>query len=189
MIILIGLPKSGTTSFQALFEKLNYKSYHQKIGKTFIGMIIKHNKLRRIPLLTGFNKSWCITQMDVCNSINECYWPQITDYQQLYYENPDAVFILNKRDPHEILKSFKKWNRYNERLYIYNPELIKDKNDQGFINFVNQHYENVEIFFESKPEAKFIVYDIINDTVEKLGKYIDLRGIKVFPHENKNIKK
>lgn len=156
------------------------------IGKLFIGTIIKNNKLKGRRLLSGFDNSSCITQMDVCLSRNDCYWPQITDYQQLYYENPSSIFILNKRDPVELLMSFKKWNKYNERLYLYNPELIKDKTDQGFINFVTQHYENIEKFFESKPEAKFIVYDIVNDTVDKLGKYIDLKGITTFPHENKN---
>lgn len=30
MIILIGLPKSGTSSFQKLFTSLGYSSYHWK---------------------------------------------------------------------------------------------------------------------------------------------------------------
>ena len=45
--------------------------------------------------------------MDVCVNTKHCYWPQIVDYRQIYNENKDAIFILNKRDPKKILNSFK----------------------------------------------------------------------------------
>ena len=41
--------------------------------------------------------------MDVCLDKNTSYWPQIIDYKQLYKENPDSIFILNKRNPEKIL--------------------------------------------------------------------------------------
>lgn len=44
MIILLGFPKSGTTSFQKLFTDLSYNSYHQMVGKKFIGNMIYKNK-------------------------------------------------------------------------------------------------------------------------------------------------
>lgn len=44
MIILLGLPKSGTTSFHELFKKLGYKSYHWKKGNNYIGKMIENNK-------------------------------------------------------------------------------------------------------------------------------------------------
>lgn len=48
MIILLGFPKCGTTSFQELFNKCS-----------------------------GFKGVDCITQMDVCIYQNLAYWPQI----------------------------------------------------------------------------------------------------------------
>ena len=55
-----------------------------------------------------------------------CYWPQLVDYKQFYIENPDSIFILNKRNPEKLLDSFKRWNKLDERLYKYNPELIDE---------------------------------------------------------------
>ncbi len=188
MIILIGFPKSGTSSFQKLFDDLGYKSYHWKKNNKYIAMMIKKNKENNKPLLYDFLDTDVITQMDICIDKQNSYWAQIIDYKQLYYENKDSIFILNKRNPEKILNSFKNWNNYYDRLYEYSPELIKDKTDNGFINFVNKHYTDVETFFSSQQDAKFISYDIENDTIEKLKKYIDIKNIKIFPKENINKK-
>ena len=48
MIILIGLPKSGTSSFQHLFKLLGYNSYHWTKNKKYIAMMIYKNKTEKI---------------------------------------------------------------------------------------------------------------------------------------------
>jgi hypothetical protein len=189
MIILLGFPKSGTTSFQKLFTMLGYTSYHQIKGDKFIALMIRENKKMNKPLLSDFLKTDVITQMDVCYDTSQSYWPQIVDYKQIYDENSDAIFILNKRNPQKLLESFKHWNNYNGRLFEYSPELINNKTDEGFIDFVNKHYENIETFFSKRPNAKFITFDIENDNIEKLKKHIDIKEIKEFPHANINRKK
>lgn len=183
MIILLGFPKSGTSSFQKLFTDLGYKSFHWKKGGHFIGTLIKHNKATNRPLLSGFAASDCIAQMDVCVDADNAYWPQLTDYQQLYQENPTALFILNKRSPESLLSSFKRWGNLNARLQKYNPEILHDGSDEAFLALVRTHYANVAEFFAARP-AKFIAYDIEKDPVQKLGKYLDLKGIKAFPKMN-----
>jgi hypothetical protein len=141
MIILLGFPKSGTSSFQKLFTDLGYTSYHHIYPqKGYIGTMIYKNKKTNKLLLNGFINTDVITQMDVCVNKNDAYWPQITDYKQLYYENPETIFILNKRDPEKILSSFKRWNNLYERLLKYNPELIANKTEKGFLEFVVEHY-------------------------------------------------
>ena len=180
MILLLGLPKCGTSSFQYLFESLGYTSHHYHYnGKTkHVGMIIYHNKINNRPLLHGFSDNDVITQMDVCKSKECSYWPQILDYKQLHKENPNSIFILNKRNPKKILESFKNYKNYIGRLFKYSPELIVDKTDNGFINFVNKFYADVEKYFLSYPDTKFITYDIENDKIEKLKKYIDIKDFK-----------
>ncbi len=187
MILLLGFPKSGTSSFQKLFSDLGYKSYHWVKDDQYIGNIIKNNKQNNKPLLSGFEKTDCITQMDVCLDENNAYFPQLIDYKQIYYENIDSIFILNKRDPTNLLSSFKRWKKYDERLCKYNPEIISDNSDEAFIELFKNHYENIESFFSLYPNAKFITFDIENDDIEKLGKYIDLKNITVFPKINVNI--
>lgn len=139
-------------------------------------------------LLNGFLKTDVITQMDVCIDKNNAYWPQITDYEQLYNENKDSIFILNKRDPIKLLSSFKRWNKLNERIIKYNPELLNNNTDKSFIDFVIKHYTNIETFFSNLPNSKFVTFDIENDKLDKLNKYIDLKDIKIFPNENKNLR-
>ena len=62
--------------------------------------------------------------MDVCMDKNNCYWPQIVDYKQIINENSNSIFILNKRNPEELLSSFKRWKNYDKRLFKYNPNII-----------------------------------------------------------------
>jgi hypothetical protein len=188
MIILLGFPKSGTSSFQKLFTDLGYKSYHHVVDKRFIGTMIYNNKNTNKPLLNDFLDTDVITQMDVCINKNNAYWPQITDYKQLYNENKNSVFILNKREPIRLLSSFKRWNNLHERLIKYNPELLNNNSDKAFVEFVIKHYTNIESFFSQYPNSKFITFDIENDNLEKLQKYIDLKNIQKLPHENKNNK-
>ena len=188
MIILIGFPKSGTTSFHVLFKQLDYRSIHWSCKEGIIGSIVKNNKLRGAPLLQGLEGYDCITELSVCVSHNDCYWPQLVDYKQLYRENRGAVFILNKRDPAKLLASFKRWNRYDQRMYTFNPELVQDKTDAGFVRFVEKHYADVEAFFGAKVGARFIAYDIERDTIDKLKPHIDTKGVAVFPTENVNPK-
>lgn len=189
MIILLGFPKSGTTSFNKLFESLGLNSYHWKKNGQFIGLLIKKNKQQGLPLLSDFKTNDCITQLDVCKSSHENYWPQIVDFQQLYTENKDSVFILNKRDPQKILESFKKWNNFLDRLFKFNPELVTSKTDQGFLDLVEKHYQRVEQFFKSHKKAKFLVFDIEKDNLQKLNKYLDIKGRQHLPWENKNTPK
>ncbi len=186
MIILIGLPKSGTSSFQYLFKLLEYNSYHWMKNNQYIGMMIYKNKKNNKPLLNDFCNTDVITQMDVCLNKYTCYWPQIIDYKQLHKENLNSIFILNKRDPRKLLKSFKKWGKLNERLYKYSPEIISNKTDKGFIEFVNKFYKDIENYFSKYPKSKFITYDIEKDNIKKLKKYIDIKHIKKMPHKNKN---
>ena len=54
MIIILGMPKSGTSSFQKLFKKLGYKSYHWRKGNQYIGKMIENNKKNKKPLLCDF---------------------------------------------------------------------------------------------------------------------------------------
>jgi hypothetical protein len=189
MIILIGFPKSGTSSFQSLFLKLGYKSFHWTKGANYIGMLIKKNKELKKPLLQGFEQSDCITQMDVCLSPEKSYWPQLIDYQQIYNENKDSIYILNKRDPYKLLSSFKRWSKMDQRLFNFSPELIENKTDEGFIEFVEKHYHDVELFFEEHKEAKFLSFDIDTDSLCKLEKYVNLRNEKKLPVCNVNPKK
>lgn len=51
-------------------------------------------------------------------------------------------------------------------------------------NIIQNHYKEIRDFF-TKKNADFIEFDIENDTIEKLRKYISIpKDIKEFPHYN-----
>ena len=187
MIILLGFPKSGTSSFHKLFNDLGYKSYHWKKDEKYIGKMIETNKQTGKLLLTDFLETDVITQMDCCMDENICYWPQIVDYKQLIKENSNAIYILNKRNPNDILLSFKKWGNPSlyDRIFKYNPEFFKEISDEGFIEFVENFYTEIENYFENL-NLNFITFDIYDDNLDKLKKYIDIKDFKELPWENKN---
>lgn len=193
MIILLGFPKSGTTSFTFLLNKIGYKSYHWTFRNDtdYIGNWIKKCKLRNEKLLSFIpsdRKQIAITQMDICIDDKNCYWPQLVDYKLLYEQYPEAIFILNVRNPKDILKSMKKWQNYDKRILTYNPELFKNiegNSDEKILKLINKHFNDVCTFFDQRKNSKFIKYDIIKDNVSKLNKYIDTKGIQ-FPQVNKN---
>lgn len=197
MILIIGFPKSGLSSFYRLFYDLGYKCAQQKERPgndrgEFLGKLIYKAKNEGKELLHYIKKSGieCIAEMSVCNNYGENFWPQIELFKDLYYQNPNALFILNYRNPQIWVKSFKKWFNYDKKIFKYNPELfinIKgNTNDEKLINLYKKHSNDVKDFFKDKPNAKFIFYDIDKDNIQKLSKYINLKNITQFPHINKN---
>lgn len=181
-IILVGFPKSGTSSFHELFIKSQISSVHFTDGKTITGNRIKYNKKNNLPLLDGI-KEHAITQLDVCISKEEAYWPQITDYEQLYNENKNALFILNVRNVNNLIRSFKNWGNLDKRMEQYNPELFAQY--KSLENLINLHYNNIRSYFTDM-NAHFIEYDIDSDNISKIKKYLYLK-IDNFPHKNKNL--
>jgi len=75
------------------------------------------------------------------------------------------------------------------RIFTYNSEIITNKTDKGFIEFVNKFYLEIELYFKENQNHKFISYDINNDKVEKLKKYIDIPKNYTLPKVNVNNKK
>jgi hypothetical protein len=193
MIICLGFPKSATTSFQTLFTQLGYSSYHWTYKGQYIGTLIKNNKLANKKLLSFLDLKELpmisLTQLDVCLSEKHNYWPQLNDYRRLYREYPDAIFILNKRNPKSLLKSFTNWNRLKDRIIQYNPELLesfKGNTDEKLLKLFAQHYRRIETFFARRPNAKFLTFEVGIDTLSKLEKYIDLKGHITLPLENQS---
>jgi hypothetical protein len=74
----------------------------------------------------------------------------------------------------------------DKRLYHFNPEIIHNKTDAGFIDMAINHYMAVETFFSSEPTSKFIAYDIEKDTIDTLKTFIDIKHVSVFPKKNVN---
>ena len=159
--------------------------YDTQFGFIFVVFLNLQNNL---PLFTSVNDFDCITELNICYSNEENYWPQIHDYKQLFYENSEALFILNTRDKTKILNSYKNWFYKNESLYDrfikFNPELISETSDQAFFDFIDNHYQKIRNFFLLQNNANFVEFDIEKDRLSKLNQYIDLSDFKKLPNKN-----
>ena len=53
-----------------------------------------------------------------------------------------------------LVKNIKK--KLDKRLYDYSPEIVINKTDEGFIEFVEKFYKDIENYFSKYPKSKFI---------------------------------
>jgi len=161
LIILLGFPKSGTTSLGLFFKHLGYNVIgHTTKTNRFVGMKIKDNYINGRVLLDGIvdpQQKNILTQLDCCYSNDIVSWPQIELYEHIYNQNKNALFILNKRNPNSILKSFKNQNHMDKRFLDFFLKIDYNsancdvtQNDGLIIEFIKTHYNIIETFFKNK---------------------------------------
>jgi hypothetical protein len=181
MILIIGFPKAGTTSFDYLLKQLGYQTLHShnEDHSVIAGELIERARHEKKPLLTyveelGYN---AITEMNF--SIHpKTYWPQFTSIHDIIQEY-DITYILNKRDIQNHVRCLKS-------LHI--DEIIKrDNNLTGDIDdIITKYYDDVKKSIEQYGRT-YIEYNIDTDNISKLKSYIDIKDINKFPHMNKTV--
>jgi hypothetical protein len=180
MIIVIGLPKSGTTSFNYLFQQLGYNTIHSHnenhsiIVGELIELAYKNNK----PLLYYVEEKGINVISELSYSMpNKKYWPQFNYINDIIDNYEDIIYILNRRDITNHIKCLKYFNIDNIILDDNNFDMsIEDVIEKFYISIKNKLIGL---------NRKFIEYDIDIDNIDKLKEYIDIKEITTFPHINK----
>lgn len=189
-IILLGFPKSGTTSFQDLFEKMGLSSVHWHYGDNLefhVGTAIYKARSERKPLFHYLKNFDCVTQMDVCVNEGLNFWPQTDLLEEIYEQYPEAIYILNTRRTNRILRSIQKWGSLQERILEFNniKSYRGNSDDERICNWMEDHFTKVRTLFEGNP--KFIEFNIEEDSLERLRDLLEIPGhITSFPHVNIN---
>jgi hypothetical protein len=118
--VVIGFPKSGTTTLQTAIQRSGLRSVHwrrkggEPIGKLiYDGWFEDGDPFARLP---GVD---VITQMDICvpkEKLN--YWPNldIALLLAIRERHPDCLMILNARDPAKIADSILRWGDLARRI-------------------------------------------------------------------------
>ena len=194
LIVLLGFPKAGTSSFHRLFQQLSFHSLHgQAAKKDCLGARMRRARRRKRPLLSTISHhrgTLAICEMTGPWFSHRLFFPQLY-FKELVKERPDALFILNYRKSPDLLCSWERWWRggLNKDMERHRPDLLrkyKGSRDQRIIQFFDSHYQNVRAFFHSRPELAFVDFNIQTDSLTKLSKWIDCKGITHLPHVNKN---
>ena len=208
---VIGMSKCGTSSLTRYFSENNLKTLHyfntykeiieknnlpfQTVMKRnpkkedFIGLIIKENIKNNKPLFNNILDFDVITQMDYSGGPFDdlAFFPQIDHLNRLLKEYPDSKYILNIRPFDDWYKSLLKWYRIDKYYFKSKLKNLNTNDKEGFEYFFFSHINNViKVFSENNKLNNLLIFDIKNDTIDKLNHFTGLNKIKNLPHLNKN---
>lgn len=175
-LMVIGFPKSGTTSITAALKASGFRPahWHDSNGRFVGALIYKAVFEGRDPFhyLDGFD---AVTQADVClpkKKIN--YWPNL-DFavlRAIRRAHPECLFVLNYRRPQAIAESIGKWVNLQTRIKDCDipglPSGIGGTSEQLVI-WIENHFDACRSLFANDPQ--FLEIDIESqDAPEILGK-------------------
>lgn len=189
--IVIGFPKSGTTTIHVASKRSGLKSAHQIVGAGVrCGQLIYRRYLNGEDPLADFGGFDILSQMDICRHRSN-FWPNLDIPLLLTIRkyHPNCVFILNLREPSAIVSSITRWNTLRERITKAEvPGLPRGfgKEDTHLIQWIESHYAACRAVFGNDP--KFLELDITDPEAPlKLGKALGVE-IKWWGVANQNKK-
>jgi len=154
--MVIGFPKSGTTTIHRACRRSKLRSAHWKTPEGYCGQLIYESyRAGRDPFekLADYD---VIAQADVCKPPSVNYWPQL-DFELLdtvRRYHPKCVFILNRREPQKIIESMNRWNTMRQRIVradiIGLPAGIGSL-DEDMLAWIEGHYSGCSARFASDP--------------------------------------
>lgn len=162
-IILVGMPKTGTSTIHSFFVRSGYRSSHfHCINKLYCGLCIKVAiEQGKPPLQTcGDYEVW--TQMDVEN-LGQCYFPQIHNLDVLHQEAPNATFILTHRNMTHWARSVTNWVGNVRSMAARLTKCKggpKSRYPKDLIEWHNEHIQRIRDFVHSHPSHTLVEIDI-----------------------------
>eukprot|EP01084_Bolivina_argentea_P170889 296093_1 len=220
-IFNLGFPKCGTDSLKSLLNQMGCISTHFKIDdKTKINLkkfkTVGYTNTKRLIWKTRRKSHFMIgpllqlakdnnklllyyfadnvsafTQLDYCRK-EQCIYPQLTYYELLNQQYPNALFILMMRNITSHIRSIDNWYDLRSRLINHNITYLpkgKGVNDKDIEKWITNHYKNVTQYFTEHSPNRFIKFHIENDNVNKLKNFLQCHGNYTLPHNHKSEKK
>eukprot|EP00978_Attheya_sp_CCMP212_P016136 scaffold42005_cov40-Attheya_sp.AAC.1 len=179
-LLVMGMPKVGTTSIQKFFQCNGLTASHYNCNapgkeKQVCGSTIRENVLQGSPPLEGLVDDFQVfAEMDHITR-DDCYVPQIQALDEIHAHYPNATFILNTRNAKNWLKSIKHWNNMDKRLRWCNlpgfpsavageestglPEGVGDS-DADLLTFFKDHNNRIRNFVSTHPSHALIEIDV-----------------------------
>jgi hypothetical protein len=179
-LMVIGFPKSGTTTITRVLEASGLKSAHwQDESGRYVGALIYGAIFSGLDPFAHLSDFDAITQADVClPSLRLNFWPNL-DFAILNVirrADPECLFLLNYRRPEAICKSMETWTGMQERFRVSDipglPRGIGGKREE-LIMWIENHFDACRNHF-SKDE-RFLEIDIESaDAPDRLGKALGI---------------
>jgi hypothetical protein len=171
--MVIGFPKSGTSTIHRACRKSKLRSAHWKTPTGFCGQLIYESYSAGRDPFERLAEYDVIAQADVCRPPKMNYWPQL-DFELLAAVrryHPQCAFVLNRRNPQNIVESMTRHGTMRKRITRANivglPKGVGGK-DEELRAWIEQHYANCGERFGSDPS--YLEVDIASpDAGERLS--------------------
>ena len=179
-LMVIGFPKSGTTSITAALEASGLKAAHWQIdGNRFVGALIYKAVLNGLDPFEHLKDYDAVTQADVClPNHNLSLWPNL-DFailSAIRRAHPTCLFVLNTRRPEAICDSIADWPHMQKRFEMSDiPGLPRGAGGRRrhLIAWIENHYAACREFF--RDDKYFLELDIERpDAPDVLGKALGI---------------
>lgn len=164
-IIVVGMPKCGTTSLADYFRCGNLRVSHHDCPGQPCGICVKSNAQNAVPLLQGCGEFEVYAQLDVdgIDGPDYCYFPQIELLDGLLDNYPNATLVLNVRPVRHWIDSVNKWNNLRSRLVqceITGLPSGHGAEDNEMELFFHKHVERVFKAVSRRHAQRFVLVDI-----------------------------
>jgi len=179
-LMVIGFPKSGTTSLTEALTASGFRSAHWRTHSgQFVGALIYEAIYRGLDPFALLKPYDSITQADVClPSLQLNLWPNL-DFAVLSAirrAHPNCLFLLNYRRPDAIADGIMKWDDLQQRIAASDvpglPRGVGGKRNH-LITWVENHFDACRRLLAG--DARFAEIDIESaDAPLRLGEALEI---------------
>jgi hypothetical protein len=183
------MPKTGTSTIHAFFNRSGYRSSHYKCGKYFCGLCIKAAIKANKPPLRSCGNYDVYAQMDLEN-LGQCHFPQITDLEYLHQEAPHATLILSTRNLTRWASSVRHWVggvRSMARRLAKCEGGPKSQFKDDLIAWYQAHIEHIRKFVQEHPSHTLIELDIEDPRAGETMAQLFGSDARFWGHENDSL--
>jgi len=190
-VIVVGMPKAGTTSISHFFSCAKKKTTHQYCGRRTretkireCGTLIKKNIESGLFPLQEAGDFEVYSQIDVENvkgykGKGICYFPQVEALEEIHLQYPNATFLLNKRNIKSWIESLKNHGQMAQRIGFCNitgfpPVDRLSLTDDMLRKFYEDQMRRVRAFVMKYPSHRLVEVQIDADDAGK--KLVDAFG-------------
>ena len=188
-VLVVGMPKTGTSTVHAFFNKSGYRSSHFKCGKYFCGLCFKVAVKNSKPPLRSCGDFEVYAQMDIENW-NQCHFPQITNLDQLHEEAPNATFVLTKRNMTHWVTSVQNWGgggRTMAQRLAKCKAGPKSSSSTDLVEWHEAHMERIRAFVTEHPTHTLVEIDIEDPKTGSKMAHLFGSNPKNWGHENDSL--
>ena len=210
-IINVGFPKCGSSTLNDFLSKgiprgkqlstIGYNVSHfwpcnKQRGHGECGSCMRNATEEGVPPLASCGNFAAYTQVDSVSK-SECQFPQISYLNEIYNEEPSAIFLLPFRNVSDWIRSVSKWNTMRTRITTschfpeYNFTKEMGSKDEELKDLYCKHVKHIRKFVFDHPTITLIEYSIggegVGDYLAKLLPHMRLNG-SLYGHKNINMK-